>query len=145
MVIQDNSGAALIWLLISLVVFWLIIYSAVRAAVGHALDRREPRLIAQAHQTAEGVHFIVSNGGTGPAFHLSVRWSGRPADEVLAGTPLLGRTGTLQWTLAAEPTPDDVLVIGLLKAEWNPDLDSVQARRSGTLAVLVPSRLVPAK
>ncbi len=142
---QDNSGQALGWVLISLVVSWVIIYTAVRAAVGHALDRSKPRLVAQAYMTPEGVQFVVSNVGTGGALDLSVRWSGRPAGEALARIPLLGRNGTLQWILAAEPMPNDTQSVGRLVAEWSTGLDPSSARESVVLAVLVPSRLVPPK
>ena len=142
---QDNSANVTLWLLISLAVSWLIIYTAVRAAVGHALDRVKPRFVAEAHTTPEGVQFIVSNEGSGPAFDLSVRWSGRPASEALARVRMFARNGRLQWTLAAEPAPDDTESVGRLIVEWSTGLDPSSGRNSVALAVLVPSRLVPAK
>jgi hypothetical protein len=144
-VYQDNSGLAVVWLVLSLVVLWLIIYSAVRAAVAHALDRSKPRLVAQAYTTPEGVQFVVSNIGTGAAFDVSVRWTGRPAAEALARIPLLGRNGTLEWTLLVELRPDDLYSVGLLTAAWSPGLDPAAIREYANLAVLVPSRVVPPK
>jgi hypothetical protein len=144
-VYQDSSGQAFLWVLISLVVSWLIIYTAVRAAVGHALDRVKPRFVAEAHTIPEGVQFIVSNEGSGPAFDLSVRWYGRPASEALARVPMFAPNGRLQWTLAAEPVSDDTESVARLTVAWSTGLDPSSGRDSVVLAVLVPSRLVPPK
>jgi hypothetical protein len=142
---QDNSGQAVLWVLISLIVSWLIVYTAVRTAVGHALDRPKARLVAGAQVTPAGVQFVVTNVGTGAAFDLSVRWSGRPASEVLARIPLLGSNAMLHWMLAAEPEADNLQSVGLLTAAWSTGLEPASGRESATLAVLVPSRLVPPK
>jgi hypothetical protein len=144
-VYQDSSGQAFVWVLISLVVSWVIIYTAVRAAVGHALDRVKPRFVAEAHATPEGVQFIVSNEGSGPAFDLSVRWYERPASEALARVPMFARNGRLQWTLAAEPVSDDTESVARLIVAWSTGPDPSSGRDFVVLAVLVPSRLVPPK
>ena len=136
-----NDSTWLVWLLISLLVSWLIIYTAVRTGVGHALDRVEPRLVAETHITATGVEFVVSNLGLGPAFDVSARWLDRPTGEALARTPLLGRNGTLEWTVVAAPVPDERQSVLKLKVDWGTTLDPSPGRHSTTLAVLVPSRL----
>jgi len=45
-----DGGTAALWLILSLVVSWLVIYTAVRTATGHALDRTQPRDRAAAQQ-----------------------------------------------------------------------------------------------
>ncbi len=136
-----NDSTWVIWLLIALIVCWLIIYTAVRTAVGHALDRVEPRLVADTHVTPNGVEFAISNLGLGPAFDVSVRWLDRPTGEALARTPLLGRDATLEWTVVAGPVPDEKPSVLRLKVDWGNNYDQSVGRHSATLAVLVPSRL----
>jgi hypothetical protein len=136
----DAGLAALLLLLISLAVTWLIIYSAVRGAVGHALDRKVPRLVADAQTTQGDVHFTVSNIGSGAAFDVTVGWVGRATGEPLARTPLLGPNCRLEWTLSAGSLPTETLSVGRLKVDWAPDNPSV-GRRSDDLAVLIPAGL----
>jgi hypothetical protein len=131
----------LLWLLISLAVSWLIIYTAVRAATGHALDRSKPRLVAETHTTPEGVHFVISNIGSAPAVNVAVRWSDRPAGAVLAQTQLLGPSGKLEWAIAAGPIPGETESLHTLKVDWSSTPDPSFGRSSTSLVVLVPSRL----
>ncbi len=153
----DAGITAVLFLLISLAVTWLIIYSAVRAATGHALDRMKPRFVAGATTTDEGVRFVVSNVGSAPAVDLVVRWLDRPAGEPLARTPLLGVNATLEWTLAPAPAPapapaaaptpapaptpaqDETMAIRRLRLDWTRDSDP--GREFIYCTVLVPSRL----
>lgn len=136
----DNGASAALFL-VSLLVSWLVIYTAVRAAVGHALDRAKPRLMAEAHTTAEGVQFVVSNTGTGSAFDVAVRWPNRPTGEVLARTQLLGPNGRLEWTLAIAPIPNETQSVRTLAVDWANGVDPSAGRQIGLLAVLVPSQL----
>jgi hypothetical protein len=138
---MNNDISWLIWLAISVLVAWLIIYTSVRAGVGHALDRAEPRLAADTHVTPTGVEFVVSNLGLGPAFDVSVRWLDRPAGDALVRTPMLGRNGTLEWTVPAGPVPDEKQSLLRLKVDWGNYVDPSVGRHSTTLVVLVPSRL----
>jgi hypothetical protein len=138
---MNNDISWLIWLAVSVLVAWLIIYTAVRAGVGHALDRAEPRLVADTHVTPTGVEFVVSNLGLGPAFDVSVRWLDRAAGDALVRTPMLGRNGTLAWTVPVGPVPDERQSVLSLKVDWGNHLDPSVGRHSTTLAVLVPSRL----
>jgi hypothetical protein len=86
----DANGLAFVFFLIlSLAVSWLLIYTAVAAAMGHALHTPRARMTVDAHGTGDGVAFVVTNVGTGPAFNLSVRWQGAPIEAALAQTPLL--------------------------------------------------------
>ena len=77
----SNDLSFVFWLLVSLAISWLLIYTAVRTGVGHALDRVEPRLVAETNITLLGVEFVVSNIGLGPAFDVSVRWLDAAADK----------------------------------------------------------------
>lgn len=142
---SDSNWTFVVWLILSLLVSWLLIYTAVRAGVGHALDRVQPRLIAEAHTTLNGVEFVVCNVGTGPAFDVSVWWSDRPTGEALARTPMLGQNGKLEWTLAAEPIPDETQSVRRLKLDWGIGSNQPDERRHSTLAVLVPARLDAAR
>lgn len=137
----DNSASAFLLLLISVVVSWLIIYTAVRAAVGHALDRSKPRFAVETETTEQGVHFAVSNVGSGSAFDVTARWSNAPIGEVLARARLLGPNGRLEWTLAAAPTPDELQSIRTLTVDWANGIDPAAGRQFKLLAVLVPSQL----
>ena len=136
-----DSGTSAFLLLVSLLLSWLLIYTAVRAAVGHALDRVKPRLMAEAHTTAEGVQFVVSNTGSGSAFDVAVRWSSRPTGEVLARTQMLGLNGRLEWTLAIAPIPNETQSIRTVTADWANGVDPSAGRQFRLLAVLVPSQL----
>jgi len=141
-----DSGGAVLWLILLLVVFWLLMYTAVRAAVGHALDRIRPRLGAEARTVPEGVAFSVTNRGTAPAIDLFVRWAGDPAESVLAHTPLLAVDDRLEWTIAAEPIPDETQVVRNLMLDWAVGVDaSSSGRTSSRRAVLVPSRMARPK
>src|SRR5271157_1831483 len=113
----DAGLSAVILLILSVAFSWLVIYTAVRAAVGHALDRLKPRLVAEALTTPQGVDFVVTNVGTAAAFDVSARWSGRPAGEPLARTPMLGLNARLEWTLAAEPVPDEAQSVRTLRLD----------------------------
>jgi hypothetical protein len=136
-----DGGTAALWVILSLVVSWLVIYTAVRTATGHALDRTQPRLVAEAHTTPEGVDFVITNLGTGPAFSVSVWWSDDPAKSILARTPLLAVNGKLEWTLHAEPIPAETRLVRSLQLDWGVGIDASWGRRSGRREVLVPSRL----
>jgi hypothetical protein len=137
----DNSGAAVLWLILSLVVLWLVVYTAVRVAVGHALDRRRQRLVAEVRTTPDGVEFAIANLGTAPAIDLFVRWF-NDSDSVLAHTPLLAENGRLEWTIASEPIPNEIQVVRSLLFDWADGIEQPTAgRNSSGYAVLVPSRL----
>jgi hypothetical protein len=141
--ISGTANLAVLFLIVSIAITWLVIYTAVRSAVGHALDRVQPRLIADATATPESVSFVVTNVGTGPAFYLSVRWPDEPAGEKLAQTLLLGVSGRLEWTLAAPAVAGEELVVRQLQADWSIDHEPNALQKSAKLAVLVPSRLDP--
>jgi hypothetical protein len=141
-VTYSNGDAALtgvLFLIISLVVTWLIIYSAVRAAVGHALDRTKPRFVVEATTNSEGVKFAVTNVGSAPAVDLTARWLEKPVDEPLARVPLLGVNARFEWTVAAVALPGETQTVRSLKLQWTRDPDLGSA--SVTCVVLVPSRL----
>lgn len=142
----DSGGSAgfVFWFIFSLVVAWLVIYTAVRLAVGHALDRTQPRLLAEAYATANGVQFAVTNVGTGPAFDLSVRWHGTRIGEPLASTPMLGVNRRLEWTISVGPVPGETQIVRRLELSWAMGLYPDSIRPSATCAVLVPSRLAAA-
>lgn len=140
---QDNSVSVAVYLMFTLILSWVVIYTAVSAGVGHAMDRIKPRLLAEGHITPEGVQFTVVNVGTGPAFDLSVRWSGNPTGEPLARTPMLGVNGRLEWTLPLGHEPDESQAVRRLRLEWGDGSDQAARRESSTRAVLVPSRLGP--
>jgi hypothetical protein len=139
----DSTGIAL-WFVLSVVVAWLVIYTAVRFAVGHALDRTEPRLVVEAHAVATGVQFAVANVGTGPAFDLLVRWKENPVGEPLARTLMLDVSGRLEWTLDIGPIAGEAAIVRRLELSWAMGLSPDSIRQSTTRAVLVPSRLAPA-
>ncbi len=141
----DNGTSAFLFLLVSVVVSWLVIYTAVAAGVGHALDRSRPRFVAEAHTTEQGVHFLISNLGTGSAFDVTARWSNAPVGEVLARARLLGPNGRLEWTLAAAPIPDELQSIRTLTVDWANGIDPSAGRQFKDLAVLVPSQLGAAR
>jgi hypothetical protein len=140
---QDNNIAVVAYFVITLIVAWLVIYTAVRTGVGHALDRIQPRLLAEAHQTPDGVRFAVVNVGTGPAFDLSVRWSENPAGDPLARTPMLEVNGRLEWSVPVEPGSNEGATIRRLRLDWCGSLDPSASRASSTRAVLVPWTLTP--
>jgi Kef-type K+ transport system membrane component KefB len=137
----DGGFYAVLFLVVSLVVTWLFIYTAVRAAVGHALDRAKSRLIAEAHTTPGGVEFVVANVGTAPAFDLSVRWVDGPSGIVLAHTLLLGINDRLEWTLVGPVLPGEALSVRRIKLEWGSATDPSYGRQFAICAVLVPSRI----
>jgi hypothetical protein len=138
---MQTGGEALVWLIVLVAGLWLIVYTAVRAAVGHALDRVKPRLLAEARTTDEGVDFTITNASTAPAFDVSVRWRGGREEDALAHAPMLGLNGRLEWTLPAEPVPGEVQKIRVLELDWVSGLDPAAPRESTRRAVLVPSRL----
>jgi hypothetical protein len=127
----------LLFLFISLAITWLIIYTAVRAAVGHALDRMKPRLTAEATTSPNGVEFVVSNLGSVPAVDLTVCWSDRPLDEPLARAPFLGAGAKLEWSIAAPEVPGATQEIRRLKLSWARDPDS--GRESVDRVVRIPA------
>lgn len=137
----NASGYALIFFILSLVVAWLIIYTAVRAAVGHALDRTNPRLVAEATTTPDAVHFAVSNMGTAPALDVTVRWFGTPPEAVLARTPIIGINARFEWVVPVGALPGETMLARKLTLQWTRDPDPSLPRPSTTCAVLVPSRL----
>ena len=137
----DATIIALFFLLASLAVTWVVIYTAVRAATSHALDRREPRLNAEAKTSPEGVEVVVNNFGTAPALAVEVRWSEPEGGMVLAQTPLLAVGGTLSWNLAVPAVPDETMTVRKLNVSWANNVDPSYPRKSATRLVLVPSRL----
>ena len=141
----SNDLSFVFWLLVSLAISWLLIYTAVRTGVGHALDRVEPRLVAETNITLLGVEFVVSNIGLGPAFDVSVRWLDAAADKALVRPPMLARNGTLSWTVVAEAVPDERQSVLRLKVDWGSSFDPSVGRHSAILSVLVPSRLSGAR
>jgi hypothetical protein len=141
MVVSSDAGSVVMWMVISLVVTWLIIYTAVRVGVGHALDRDRPRFVAEATPTAAHVNFVLRNTGTGPALDLRVRWSdGAPQDQ-LAWTPLLAAGAGVQWNVTSPAVPGEAMVVRTLEASWAFNQDPTAGRGSARVLVLVPSRL----
>ncbi len=139
----DSGGSAGLWFIVSVVVAWLVIYTAVRAAVGHALDRDEPRLLAEATASQNGVSFAVTNIGMRPAFDLRVRWHDTPTGEALAHTPMLGANGRLEWSLDVGAVAGETQIVRSLDLNWASGLPAESNRRSAARAVLIPSRLAP--
>jgi hypothetical protein len=138
----DMWGTFLVSVVVSILVTWLIIYTAVAAGVGHAIRSTAARLTADANVTAVGVEFIVTNVGTGPAFDLSVRWLGAPADAVLARSPLLQERSTLRWVMAAAPAGSgEAPIVRQLQLTWRPRVNPDDMRKAAFLAVLVPPAL----
>jgi len=139
----DSGGSTGLWFILSVVVAWLVIYTAVSAAVDHALHPTVPRLQAEATATPDGVQFAVTNVGGGPAFDLRVRWHETPTGETLADTPILGVNGQLDWTLDVGAVPGETQIVRSLDLNWALGLQPGSSRYSATRAVLVPSRLAP--
>ena len=137
-----NGLAFAFFIILSFAVSWLLIYTAVAAALGHALHSPRARMTADARVTSDGVAFVVTNVGTGPAFNLSVRWQGAPIEAALAQTPLLQERATLQWILTGPAEPDDALQVRQVELQWNSVINPSYDRMSTVLPVLVPSRLV---
>ncbi len=139
---SGDAGVAAV-LLLGLLAEWLLIYTAVRIAVGHANDRRRPVLEAEATAAPDNVRLAVVNAGTGAAFDLAMGWADDPSSYPLARTPLLPIGGRLECNLAAAAVADETMYVRFLKVEWreSPDLALSNARR----AVLIPSRLSPRK
>lgn len=137
----DALGAAVL-LVVGLLIEWLLIYSAVRVAVGHANDRREPRLEAQSTTAPGEVTLAVVNAGSGVAFDVTMAWADDPSGYPLARTPLLAIGGRLECILAAAAAAGETQLVRSLKVEWREGLDL--PHRTGRRAVLVPSRLSPA-
>ena len=135
----DAALTGLLFLLLSLVVTWLILYSAVRAAVGHALDRTKPRFVVETTARSDSVQFAITNVGTAPAVDLVARWLDEPRGEPLARTPILGVNARFDFRLDVPEVAGETDVVRSLKLEWSrgPDL----ARASVPCVVLVPSRL----
>ena len=129
----------LLFLFISLAITWLIIYTAVRAAVGHALDRMKPHMVAEATATPDGVQFVVTNVGSAPAVDLVVRWLDQPLGEPIARTPFLGVNARFEWTLAVADVPGETDSIRRLSVQWSRDPDP--GNETVKCAVFVPSRL----
>jgi hypothetical protein len=138
----SNDSSAIFWFLISLVLMWLIIYTAVRAAVGHFLGRR-PLLEAEATTKPDGVRLTITNAGTGPAFDVAVGWQDEPSKEPLARTPMLRIGGSLEVDLAVRAVEGETQIVRFLKLAWREDPDPSPNLFSGRRAVLVPSRLAP--
>jgi hypothetical protein len=138
----DGFAAVILWIL-GIVASWLFIYTAVRAAVGHCLDRRRPLLQAVATARPEAVRLAITNTGSGPAFDVSVRWQDE-LSTLLAGTPLLAPGSDLDVDLAVRAVEGETQIVRFLKVEGRHDLDSDPSSRfSERRAVLVPSRLAP--
>ena len=134
----DTWISFLVYLFISLAITWLIIYTAVRAAVGHALDRTKPRLVAEATATPDGVRFVVSNVGSAPAVDVAVRWTEQPYGEPIARTAFVGVNARFEWTLPVAQVPSGAGSIRGLRIQWSGGPD--RGRESATCVVLVPSR-----
>jgi hypothetical protein len=138
---SSDQAAAAVLLILGLVVEWLLIYSAVRAAVGHANDRRQPKLEAHSTTAPEDVILAVVNSGTGAAFDVAMGWADDPTGHPLAQTPLLEIGGRLESKLAAVAVAGETPRVRFLKVEWRESLDL--PHRTARRAVLVPSRLSP--
>ena len=128
----------LVYLFISLAITWLIIYTAVRAGVGHALDRTKPRFVAEATATPDGVQFAVSNVGSAPAVDVAVRWTDQPYGEPIARSAFVGVNAKFEWTLPVAQAPGGPGSIRGLRLQWSGGPD--RSREAATCLVLVPSR-----
>ena len=135
----DAGLYAALFLIVSLAITWLIIYTAVRAATGHALDRMKPRFVSEAITTPQSVEFVITNIGSAPAVDLIVRWADTPSGEPLAQTPLLAVNARLEWALAAPQVEGETSAVTSLRLDWSrgPEL----GRAAIACVVLVPSRL----
>jgi hypothetical protein len=135
----DAGLYAALFLIVSLAITWLIMYTAVRAATGHALDRMKPRFVAEAITTPQGVQFEITNVGSAPAVDLTVRWTDRPLGEPLAQALLLAVNARLEWILAVPQVEGEISAVRSLRLDWSrgPEL----GRAAIACVVLVPSRL----
>ena len=138
---QNDALVAVIYWIVGLLILWLIIYSAVRAAAGHALDRRRPMHMARAEVEPDRVRIVVTNSGSAAAFDVVMGWSDDAATYPLARTPLLAADGHLEAVLPWVPVPGETPVVRILKVEWRTVLDPASARPQLRLPVLVPARL----
>ena len=136
---SDQAAGAAVLLVLGLVAEWLLIYSAVRLAVGHANDRRQPRLEAQSTTTPGEVTLAVVNAGSEAAFDVAMGWADDPLGYPLAQTPLLAIGGRLECSLVAATVAGGTQHVRFLKVEWRNGLDLPP--RTARRAVLVPSLL----
>jgi hypothetical protein len=134
----DTWITFLLYLFISLAITWLIIYTAVRAAVGHALDRMKPRFVAEATATPDGVRFVVSNVGSAPAVDVAVRWTEQPSGEPIVRTAFVGVSARFEWELAVAQVPGTAGSVRGLRLQWSGGPD--RSRETATCVVLVPAR-----
>jgi hypothetical protein len=123
----------IIWLLLYLVIAWLVIYTAVRAAVGHASDRRRPLLIARTSDTPDGLRATIQNRGTASALDLKVTWAEAGTDGVLASALLLAVDDRLDFI--ADPSTGLPLVVRKLAVQWT---DAAANQHVDHLSVLAP-------
>jgi hypothetical protein len=142
--VYTDPASAIVVFLLSVAAFWLLVFTAVSSGVGHALDRTRPRLTAEAHVSSEGVHFVVTNVGTGSAFDVTVRWPDSATGEPLARTQLLSPNGRLEWTLPVARISGEMQSIRTLNVGWANGIEPSAGRQFKLLAVLVPSPLGPA-
>lgn len=144
-VTSGDSTAGAVLLIFGLVLEWLLIYTAVRVAVGHAHDRRRPVLEAETTTAADGMRLDLLNKGTGAAFDVAMGWADDPSTFPLARTPMLPIDGRLEFRLAVAQVSDETQYVRFLKIEWRDGPDPTANHRSARRAVLVPSRLSPGR
>jgi hypothetical protein len=114
----SDGGVAMLFLIIGLVLEWLIIYTAVRAAVGFSLDHRRPLVEVAATAGPDGVRLSIMNSGSGLAFDLVVGWEGDPSSQPLASTLMLANGSGLEVDLPVRAVKGETQVVRFLKAEW---------------------------
>jgi hypothetical protein len=144
-VTSGDSTAGVVLLILGLLLEWLLIYTAVRVAVGNVRDQRRPALEAGATASADGVRLDLVNKGTGAAFDVAMGWADDPSTFPLARTPMLPIDGRLEFRLAVAQVPDETQYVRFLKIEWRDGPDPSANHSSARRAVLVPSRLSPSK
>ncbi len=134
-----DPAAAAVLLVVAVVVEWLLIYTAVRAAISHSLDRRRPIIETETTAAPGGVRLALVNKGTAPAFDVVTSWEDNSSTGPLAQTPMLPIDGRLECNPAVSGASDGTQAVRFLKVEWRPSPDPIADRRQERRAVLVPS------
>jgi hypothetical protein len=139
---DGGSGAflALVVLIVTLAVFWLLVYSAVRVAVGDSIGKRRPRFVGVAATTTEGTRLTLTNAGDAPAFHVSFRWQDDTSLHVLGETLMLSAGDKAEFDLPVPETSDGYPRIRTMAVEWRDSPSRDDMRRKGECHVLMRLR-----
>ena len=143
MVVQtDNLLAGIVVLAIMLGAFWLVIESAVGAAIGRA--HRRPAFRASLHTAGEAVELAIDNTGPAPAYDVEVRWRGDRRSDPLLRTSLLAQGETWRAAAPAASRPTEASDarwpgLGWLEVRYRRDAPPEGAVLIASVAILVPA------